>query len=108
MPPIRAMWLMLQQDQPDDYVIGTGVTKSVEEFVDLAFSHVGLNWQDYVVVDPKFYRPAEVNLLLGDASKAQEKLGWQAETDLGGLVRMMVDADMARLSTSPAKLRLVA
>ena len=105
---VKAMWLMLQQDQPDDYVIGTGVTKSVEEFVDLAFSHVGLNWQDYVVVDPKFYRPAEVNLLLGDASKAQEKLGWQAETDLGGLVRMMVDADMARLSNSPAKLRLVA
>lgn len=91
---VHAMWLMLQQDEPDDYVIATGQTHSVEEFVEEAFSHVDLNWRDYVVQDPKFYRPAEVDLLVGDPSKAGEKLGWEPKIDFRGLVRMMVDADL--------------
>jgi len=95
---VRAMWLMLQQDQPDDYVVGTGETHSVGEFAQIAFSHVGLNWRDHVVVDPAFYRPAEVDLLLADPTKTRRQLGWLPEVDFEGLVRMMVDADLAALS----------
>ncbi|MCS6773134.1 MAG: GDP-mannose 4,6-dehydratase [Thermoflexales bacterium] len=94
---VRAMWLMLQQDKPDDYVVATGETHSVRELCEVAFSHVGLNWQDYVVVDPKYYRPAEVDLLIGDASKAHRVLGWQPEVTFEQLVRMMVDADLEAL-----------
>lgn len=93
---VHAMWLMLQQDKPDDYVIATGKDHSVKEFLDLAFSHVGMNWQDYVVTDPEFLRPAEVDHLLGDASKAERDLGWKPAVDFEGLVRMMVDADIER------------
>jgi GDPmannose 4,6-dehydratase len=95
---VRAMWLMLQQDQPDDYVVATGVTHSVKELVELAFSHVGLDWQQYVKIDARFIRPAEVDLLIGNPEKAQKTLGWQPKVDFGGLVRMMVDADLERLS----------
>ncbi|MGG3284310.1 GDP-mannose 4,6-dehydratase [Paenibacillus solani] len=94
---VKAMWLMLQQDQPDDYVISTGETHTVEELVQIAFEHVGLNWRDYVVVDPKFVRPAEVDLLLGDCTKAKEKLGWELEVGFKELVTMMVDSDLAKL-----------
>ncbi len=95
---VRAMWLMLQQSTPDDYVIGTGETHTVEEFVQIAFNHVGLNWQDHVVIDPKFFRPAEVDLLLADPTKAKLDLGWDPEVYFEGLVKMMVDADLAALS----------
>ncbi len=106
---VRAMWLMLQQDEPDDYVIGTGETHSVEEFVSIAFCHLGLDWQRYVVQDPRFYRPAEVDLLLADPSKAQSRLRWQLEVPFQRLVKMMVDADVAALSSArPAPLRIVA
>ena len=92
---VRAMWLMLQQDEPEDYVVATGETHSVEEFVVKAFAEVGIeNWQDYVRQDPKFFRPAEVDLLIGDASKARERLGWNPEVDFDGLVKMMVAHDM--------------
>lgn len=91
---VRAMWLMLQQDQPDDYVIATGHTHSVRHFCELAFGHVGLNYEDYVVIDERFMRPAEVDLLVGDASKAREKLGWEPETSFEQLVTMMVEADL--------------
>ena len=94
---VRAMWLMLQQSQADDYVIGTGETHSVEEFVRIAFSHVALNWRDYVVIDPKFHRPAEVDLLLSDPSKAKKALGWQPQVGFEKLVAMMVDSDLAQL-----------
>jgi GDPmannose 4,6-dehydratase len=95
---VRAMWLMLQQDEADDYVIGTGQTHSVEDFVRIAFDHAGLDWRRHVVVDPRFYRPAEVDLLLGDADKARRRLGWSPEVGFEQLVRMMVDADIARLA----------
>lgn len=94
---VEAMWLMLQQDQPEDFVVGTGETYEVEQFVDAAFSHVGLDWRDYVVIDPQFYRPAEVDLLVADPTKAREKLGWQPRVDFETLVTMMVDADLAEL-----------
>ena len=94
---VKAMWLMLQQDTPDDYVIATGETHSVKEFLELAFARVGLNWKDYVVVDPKFLRPAEVDLLLGDPAKALKQLGWKTEVSFQGLIDMMVDADMERV-----------
>lgn len=94
---VKAMWLMLQQDKPDDYVVASGETHSVLELVDIAFSHVGLNWRDYVVVDEKFVRPAEVDLLIGDPSKAKEKLGWEQEVGFEQLVKMMVDSDLERL-----------
>jgi GDPmannose 4,6-dehydratase len=97
---VRAMWLMLQQPDADDYVIGTGKTHSVEEFVQIAFDHVGLPWQRHVVVDPQFYRPAEVDLLLADPSKAQERLGWLPQVSFERLVTMMVDADLALVSKS--------
>jgi len=94
---VRAMWLMLQQDKPEDYVISTGRTHSVKEFVETAFGYVDLDYKDYVTTDPRFVRPAEVDLLLGDSSKAREKLGWELTVDFEGLVKMMVDADLERL-----------
>jgi GDPmannose 4,6-dehydratase len=95
---VEAMWLMLQQDLPDDYVIGTGETHSVGDFARCAIDHVGLNWQDYVTTDASLLRPAEVDLLLADPSKAREKLGWEPKIRFEGLVRMMVDADLALLT----------
>jgi GDPmannose 4,6-dehydratase len=95
---VEAMWLMLQQGEPDDYVVATGETHSVREFCELAFSHVGLDYQDYVVQDERFMRPAEVDLLVGDPAKAQAALGWKPRTAFADLVRMMVDADVALLS----------
>lgn len=94
---VKAQWLMLQQDQPDDYVISTGQTQSVRRFCELAFSRVGLDYRDYVVQDERFMRPAEVDLLVGDPAKARKKLGWQPETTFEQLVQMMVDADMKLL-----------
>jgi GDPmannose 4,6-dehydratase len=94
---VKAQWLMLQQDQPDDYVIATGETHSVRRFCEIAFGHVGLNYEDYVVQDERFYRPAEVDLLVGDPSKAREQLGWQPETSFEELVQMMVEADLKLL-----------
>lgn len=91
---VEAMWLMLQQEEPDDYVIATGQTHSVSELVEEAFSYAGLDWRKHLEVDQRYYRPAEVDLLIGDASKAKEKLGWQAKTTFKDLVRLMVDADM--------------
>lgn len=91
---VEAMWLMLQQDTPDDYVISTGETHSVQEFCEHAFGAVGLNWQDHVVQDKQFMRPAEVDLLIGDSSKAQADLGWKPKTGFDELVRMMVESDM--------------
>jgi len=93
---VRAMWRMLQRDEPTDYVIATGVATSVREFCRIAFERVGLNYEDHVTVDPALYRPAEVDHLRGDASRARAELGWQPTVDLRGLVEMMVDADVAR------------
>ena len=93
---VEAMWLMLQQQTPDDYVIATGEMHTVREFCEMAFTHVGLDWQKYVVQDQKFFRPAEVDLLVGDSAKAKQKLGWTPKVSFGELVRMMVDADLAR------------
>ena len=97
---VRAMWLMLQQPEPDDYVIATGIAHSVQDLVEIAFGHVGLDWQKYVKLDPKFIRPAEVDHLIGDSSKARTKLQWTPAVDFKGLVQMMVDADVERLSAS--------
>ena len=94
---VRAMWLMLQQSTPEDYVVGTGECHSVEEFVRIAFDHAKLDWRKYVVVDPNFYRPAEVDLLLADPTKARKQLDWEPEVDFSDLVKMMVDADLATL-----------
>jgi GDPmannose 4,6-dehydratase len=94
---VRAMWLMLQQDQPDDYVVATGVEHSVRELVEIAFSHVGLDWRQYVRIDQAFIRPAEVDHLVGEPGKAHRVLGWRPTVDFAGLVRMMVDADVERL-----------
>lgn len=94
---VEAMWLMLQQDKPDDYVIATGRTVSVRDFCKLAFEHVGLNMDDHVVIDPAFFRPAEVEVLLGDPGKAKAVLGWEAKTKLEDLVHEMVDADLKRV-----------
>jgi GDPmannose 4,6-dehydratase len=91
---VEAMWLMLQQEKPDDYVVATGETHSIREFVEEAFSYVGLDWSKYVVTDPRFFRPAEVDLLIGDASKARSQLGWRPRVDFRGLVRLMVNADL--------------
>ncbi len=98
---VRAMWLMLQQERADDFVIATGESHSVRELVEVAFGHVGLDWQKHVRLDPKFLRPAEVDHLIGDSAKAQKALGWKPEVDFAGLVRMMVDADLGRLSRVP-------
>jgi GDPmannose 4,6-dehydratase len=92
---VEAMWLMLQQKNPDDYVIATGQTHSVKEFLEAAFDYAGLNWEKYVEVDKRFLRPTEVDLLLGDPSKAKKKLGWEAKISFKELVKLMVDADMA-------------
>jgi len=100
---VKAMWLMLQQDEADDYVVGTGETHTVREFVEIAFSHVGLNYEDHVVIDPKFYRPAEVDNLLADASKAKQELEWTPDVEFEDLVNMMVDADLERLSNEPMR-----
>ncbi len=94
---VRAMWMMLQQDEPTDYVIATGKSHSVKEFVVAAFEHVELDWEKYVVSDPRFMRPAEVDYLVGDASKAKKALGWEPECSFEDLVHLMVDADLARL-----------
>ena len=93
---VRAMWLMLQQEEADDYVIATGESHSVKELVEIAFGHAGLNWEQHVVMDPAFLRPAEVDHLIGDASKARAQLGWSPSVDFKGLVTMMVDADLKR------------
>jgi GDPmannose 4,6-dehydratase len=95
---VEAMWLMLQQEAPDDFVVATGRTTSVREMCHIAFAHVGLKHEDHVVIDPRFYRPAEVDVLLGNPAKAKAKLGWSAKTDLTTLITMMVDADLARVS----------
>jgi GDPmannose 4,6-dehydratase len=97
---VRAMWLMLQQDRADDYVIATGKSHSVRELVEVAFGHAGLDWQQHVKTDPKFLRPAEVDLLIGDPSKARVELGWTPEVDFERLVKMMVDADVRRLTAA--------
>lgn len=99
---VKAMWLMLQQDEPDDYVISTGETHSVHELLEVAFSYVGLNYKDYVVIDPEFVRPAEVDLLLGDCSKAKKKLGWKLDVGFQELIHMMVDADLERVKKEMA------
>ena len=99
---VRAMWLMLQQDKPDDFVIATGKTHSVERLLEVAFGHVGLNWRDYTVQDPQFMRPAEVDLLVGDASKAGRNLGWTPEVAFEELIGMMVDSDLRKLRDNPA------
>ena len=91
------MWLMLHQDGPDDYVVSTGETHSVRELCEVAFNRVGLNFDDYVVVDDRFFRPAEVDLLVGDAKKARSELGWQPEIGFAELVEMMVEADLNQL-----------
>jgi GDPmannose 4,6-dehydratase len=96
---VRAMWLMLQQDEPDDYVIATGETHPVRELVQIAFDTVGLRWEDHVVIDPAFFRPAEVDLLVGDPSKAQRVLGWKREMDFPTLVETMVTSDLAALQS---------
>jgi len=94
---VRAMWLMLQQDKPADYVVATGQSHSVRDFVEEAFRHVDLDWKKFVKSDPRFMRPAEVDHLVGDASKARKELGWEPQVDFKGLVHLMVDADLARL-----------
>jgi GDPmannose 4,6-dehydratase len=96
---VEAMWLMLQQDEPEDYVIATGETHSVRELVDVAFSHVGLDPADHIEIDPRFLRPAEVEHLIGDATKARERLGWEPRTSFEELVKLMVDADLELLAS---------
>ena len=98
---VRAMWLMLQQDEPDDYVIATGATHSVERLLEVAFAHVGLNWRDYAVQDQRFMRPAEVDLLVGDPSKAKRALGWRPQVSFEELIGMMVEADLKKLRDNP-------
>ena len=97
---VRAMWLMLQQEKPDDYVIATGETHSIKEFLDLAFGHVNLDWQDYVEFDERYLRPAEVDLLIGDPTKAKQKLSWQPSVTFAELVSLMVEADLKALGQS--------
>lgn len=97
---VEAMWLMLQQDKPDDFVIATGKTSTVEEMCKIAFDYVGLDYQDYVVIDPELYRPAEVDLLLGNPEKAKQQLGWTPKTNLEQLIHMMVEADLQRVAST--------
>jgi GDPmannose 4,6-dehydratase len=99
---VRAMWMMLQQEHADDFVIATGISHSVRDLVEVAFAHVGLDWRKYVKLDPKLIRPAEVEHLIGDASKARKQFGWEPTVDFAGLVRMMVDADLERVA-SPSR-----
>jgi GDPmannose 4,6-dehydratase len=94
---VEAMWLMLQQDHPDDYVVATGETHSIREFLDLAFGQLQLDWKKYVEIDPRYYRPAEVDVLIGDASKARRQLGWEPKTKFADLVKLMVEADVKLL-----------
>ena len=94
---VDAMWRMLQQEKPDDYVIATGETHSVREFLEEAFNYVGLKWEDHVAFDERFVRPAEVDMLLGDYSKAKTQLGWEPKTKFKDLVHLMVDADMGNV-----------
>ena len=94
---VEAMWLMLQQPEPDDYVIATNETHTIRECLEVAFGRVGLDWQKYVEIDPRYYRPAEVELLIGDASKANRKMGWEPKTKFKDLIELMVDADLADL-----------
>jgi GDPmannose 4,6-dehydratase len=98
---VRAMWLMLQQDKPDDFVIATGETYSIRQFLDIAFNYVGLNWNDYVAFDERYLRPAEVDLLIGDPSKAKKMLGWEPEMSFEGLVQLMVDSDLEAIGLKP-------
>jgi GDPmannose 4,6-dehydratase len=98
---VQAMWLMLQQDHADDYVISTGISHSVRELVETAFAHAGLDWNKHVKLDPKFIRPAEVEQLIGDNTKARKALGWEPKVDFTALVEMMVDADLARVAAEP-------
>jgi GDPmannose 4,6-dehydratase len=102
---VEGMWRMLQQDRPDDYVVSTGETHSVREFCEEAFSHVGLDWKDFVKVDPKYFRPAEVDLLQGDAAKARRVLGWEPKVTFGELTRLMVDADLEAEGQHPVRSR---
>jgi GDPmannose 4,6-dehydratase len=98
---VRAMWMMLQQERADDFVIATGISHSVRDLVEVAFAHVGLDWQKYVKLDPKLIRPAEVEHLIGDATKARTQFGWEPSVDFRALVRMMVDADLERVASPP-------
>jgi GDPmannose 4,6-dehydratase len=98
---VQAMWLMLQQERPDDYVIATGISHSVKDLVEVAFGHAGLDWTKHVKLDPQLIRPAEVEHLIGDSTKAHTQLGWQPSVDFSGLVKMMVDADVERRATTP-------
>ena len=100
---VKAMWLMLQQSKPEDYVIATGETHSVKEFLEVAFSYVNLNWQDYVAFDERYLRPAEVDLLIGDPSKAKQQLGWQPSITFQQLVQLMIDADLQAIGQTPIK-----
>jgi GDPmannose 4,6-dehydratase len=100
---VRAMWLMLQQDQPDDYVVATGETHSVQEFLEVAFNYVNLNWSDYVAFDERYLRPAEVDLLIGDPTKAKRQLGWEPSVNFEELVKLMVDADLEALGLEPPR-----
>jgi GDPmannose 4,6-dehydratase len=100
---VHAMWLMLQQDRPDDYVVATGISHSVKELIEIAFSHVDLDWRKYVRADPALVRPAEVDHLLGDATKARTQLGWTPTVDFKTLIEMMVDADLVRLDATAAR-----
>jgi GDPmannose 4,6-dehydratase len=102
---VEAMWLMLQQDKADDYVIATGETHTVREFVEVAFSHVGLDWREHVVTDPAFVRPAEVDILMGDATKARKELKWEPKVKFKQLVEMMFDADLARIDRAQPEFR---
>jgi GDPmannose 4,6-dehydratase len=94
---VQAMWLLMQNDHPEDFVVGTGETHSVQEFCEKAFSYLGLDYREYVKQDPRFYRPAEVDLLIADSTRVRQKLGWEPKVDFDGLVEMMVDADLKRL-----------
>lgn len=102
---VRAMWMMLQQDEPDDYVVATGTSRTIGEFCEVAFAHVGLDWRQYVIVDERFLRPAEVYTLLGDATKAREKLGWEPEVGFEEMARQMVDWDLEQVAHQSAPVR---
>ena len=98
---VRAMWLMLQQEKPDDYVVATGVTTTVRDMCKIAFAHAGLDMDKHLIIDPAFFRPAEVDVLLGDSSKARKALGWKPEIDLETMIKEMLDADLERLRREP-------